>query len=191
VLREPRALRLGLAVALPNALSYGTSLAAPSYLARVHDLSLATSSATVAFAKIVAMVIGGLSMGYLLSRAVSTSLLFGIMAAIGAIAQVLLFLPASGITVATAALILWLFAFGGMAGGAMTLLPSVVSNDPSRSGAASGLINQFISAASFAAPSTWLALHDGVQFMLIAVACLSISLIALPAAAPRERVVSP
>jgi MFS family permease len=66
--REPRALRLGVAVALPNALSYGTSLAAPSYLARVHHLSLATSSASVALAKLTAMIIGGLSMGYLLSR---------------------------------------------------------------------------------------------------------------------------
>jgi len=189
ILREPRALRLGLAVALPNALSYGTSLAAPSYLARVHELSLATSSATVAFAKIVAMVIGGLSMGYLLSRAVSTTLLFGIMAAIGAIAQVLLFLPASGITLATAALIVWLFAFGGMSGGAMTLLPSV-ARDPARSGAASGLLNQFISAASFAAPPTWLALHESVQFMGLAMFCLIVSVIALPgsvALAPVQR----
>lgn len=183
ILREPRALRLGLAVALPNALSYGTSLVAPSYLARVHDLSLAASSTAVAFAKIAAMIIGGVSMGYLLSRAVSATLLFWIMAMLGIVAQVVLFLPASGITLATAALILWLFAFGGMAGGAMTLLPTVVS-DPSRSGAASGLINQFISAASFATPSTWLALHDGPQFMLLAVACLSISVIALPSRVP-------
>jgi MFS family permease len=179
VLREPRALRLGIAVALPNALSYGTSLVAPSYLARVHGMSLAASSATVALAKITAMVIGGLSMGYLLSRSVSTTALFATMAAIGAVAQVVLFMPASGMTFATAALILWLFAFGGMAGGAMTLLPSVV-RDPSRSGAASGLINQFISAASFATPPTWLALHDGGQFMGLAFACLLISLIALP-----------
>lgn len=180
ILREPRALRLGLAVALPNALSYGTSLVAPSYLARVHDLSLAASSTAVAFAKIVAMIIGGLSMGYLLSRAVSTALLFGIMAAIGALAQVVLFLPASGITLATAALILWLFAFGGMAGGAMTLLPTVV-RDPARSGAASGLVNQFISAASFATPSTWLALREGSHFMLLALTCLIVAVIALPA----------
>jgi hypothetical protein len=95
------------------------------------------------------------------------------------VAQVVLFLPASGMTLATAALILWLFAFGGMAGGAMTLLPSVI-RDPARSGAASGLINQFISVASFATPSTWLALHDGSQFMVLAFACLLISLIALP-----------
>jgi predicted MFS family arabinose efflux permease len=179
VLREPRALRLGIAVALPNALSYGTSLVAPSYLARVHGLSLAASSATVAFAKIAAMVIGGLSMGYLLSRSVGTTMLFATMACIGAVAQVVLFLPASGMTLATAALILWLFAFGGMAGGAMTLLPSVV-RDPERSGAASGLVNQFISVASFATPSTWLALHDGTQFMVLAFVCLLISLIALP-----------
>ena len=33
IFREPRALRLGIAVALPNAVSYGTSIAAPSYAA--------------------------------------------------------------------------------------------------------------------------------------------------------------
>jgi MFS family permease len=161
IVREPRAIRLGIAVALPNAVSYGTSLAAPAYLARAHDLSLATSSANVAFAKIAALVIGGLSMGYLLSRAVRASLLFTIMA--------------------TGALILWLFAFGGMAGGAMTLLPTVV-RDPSQSGAAAGLLNQFISVASFATPSTWLALNTGVQYVLLATTCLLISLIALPTA---------
>jgi MFS family permease len=181
VFREPRALRLGIAVALPNAVSYGTSLAAPAYLARVHHLSIATSSVTVASAKIAAMIIGGLSMGYLLSRAVGASLLFAIMVAVGVLAQTILFLPASGITLATMALVLWLFAFGGMAGGAMTLLPTVVP-DPARSGAASGLVNQFISLASFATPSTWLALHSGLQYVLLATVCLLISLIALPPA---------
>jgi predicted MFS family arabinose efflux permease len=184
VLREPRAIRLAIAIALPNAVSYGTSLAAPAYLAHVHHLSIAASSATVAFAKLAAMIIGGLSTGYLLSRTVSASLLFATMVAIGIVAQTILFLPASGIALATAALILWLFAFGGMAGGAMTLLPTVV-RDPARSGAASGLVNQFISVVSFAAPSTWLALHDGTHFVLLAATCLLISLIALPTAALR------
>jgi predicted MFS family arabinose efflux permease len=180
IVREPRALRLGLAVALPNAVSYGTSIAAPSYLARVHHLSIASSSATVAFAKIAAVVIGGLSMGHLLSRTSRTTLLFAVMVAIGVLAQTILFLPASGIALATVGLILWLFAFGGMAGGGMTLLPTV-SRDPARSGAASGLVNQFISLASFATPSTWLALHSGVQYVGLATVCLIISLIALPA----------
>lgn len=182
VFREPRALRLGVAIALPNAISYGTSLAAPAYLAQAHHLSIATSSATVAVAKIIAMIIGGLSMGYLLSRAVRPALLFTIMATIGLVAQTILFLSPTGILVATGGLVLWLFSFGGMAGGAMTLLPSVVS-DPARAGAASGLMNQFISLASFAAPSTWLALHEGSQFVMLADACLAISVIAFPATA--------
>ena len=179
IIREPRVLRLGIAVALPNAVSYGTSLAIPSYLARVHHLTIATSSAAVAGAKIAAMIIGGLSMGYLLSRAVSAGLLFGTMVAIGVLAQTLLFLPSSGLALATAALILWLFAFGGMAGAAMSLLPNVVG-DPARSGVASGVVNQFISLASFAAPSTWLALHSSMQFVLLALVALLASLFALP-----------
>jgi len=186
VFREPRALRLGLAVALPNAVSYGTSLTAPSYLARVHHLSLATSTASVALAKLTALIIGGVFMGYLLSRAVAPRLLFAVMAVIGLIAQALLFLPSQGIALATGALVLWLFAFGGMAGGAMTLLPTV-TRDPGRSGAASGLVNQFISVASFAAPSTWLALHDGAQYVLLAAGCLFISALALPGAGTVHR----
>jgi predicted MFS family arabinose efflux permease len=132
------------------------------------------------------MIIGGLSMGYLLSRAVAPRLLFAAMAVIGLMAQALLFLPARGIALATVALVIWLFAFGGMAGGAMTLLPTV-TRDPNRSGAASGLVNQFISLASFAAPSTWLALHDGGQYVLLAAACLAVSTVALPGAVMTRR----
>ena len=183
VVREPRALRLGIAVALPNAVSYGTSISAPAYLARVHHLTMASSSATVAFAKIVAMIIGGTSMGYLLSRAVNTTLLFAVMVVIGLLAQTLLFLPASGMMLASVALVLWLFAFGGMSGGGMTLLPSVAP-DPARIGPASGLVNQFISLASFATPSIWLALSSGMQYVTLAGACLIVSLIALPSAKP-------
>ena len=145
----------------------------------MHHLSLATSTASVALAKLAALVIGGLCMGHLLSRAVAPRLLFAVMAVIGLGAQALLFLPSQNIALATAALVLWLFAFGGMAGGAMTLLPTV-THDPARSGAASGLVNQFISVASFAAPSTWLALHDGTQYVSLAGVCLFVSALALP-----------
>lgn len=178
-LREPRVIGLGIAVALPNAVSYGTSLAAPAHLARLHHVSLAMSSTAVAGAKIVALVIGSVAMGYLLSRSRRTTALFACMVVVGLVAQALIFLPIAGIMTATAALILWIFAFGGMAGGAMALLPLVVK-DPSRSGAASGLVNQFISVASFAAPSTWLALHDGAQFIGLAAICLVVSFVALP-----------
>ena len=172
-------------MALPNAVSYGTSLSAPAYLARVNHLSIATSSASVALAKLTAMIIGGLSMGYLLSRAVAPRLLFAVMVVIGLIAQMTLFLSTSGIALPTLALIVWLFAFGGMSGGAMTLLPTV-ARDATRGGAASGLVNQFISLASFATPSTWLALHQGSQYVTLAAVCLLISLAALPGGVPRR-----
>jgi hypothetical protein len=108
------------------------------------------------------------------------------MVVVGVVAQGILFLTTSSLMLATGALVLWLFAFGGMSGGAMTLLPVVVS-DPTRRGAASGLVNQCISLASFCAPSTWLALHSGVQFVLLAAGCLVVSLVALPAAAAASR----
>src|SRR6185312_12979455 len=148
IFRVPGAVRLGIAIALPNAVSYGTSLAIPSFLARAHHLSIATSSASVASAKLAALVVGGVGMGYLLSRNVRARTLFAIMVVIGIVAQGVLFLTTSSIMLATAALVLWLFAFGGMSGGAMTLLPVVV-RDPTRHGAASGLVNQCISVASF------------------------------------------
>jgi predicted MFS family arabinose efflux permease len=179
IFRVPGAVRLGIAVALPNAVSYGTSLAVPSYLAHAHHLSIATSSASVASAKLAALIIGGVGMGYLLSRQVRARTLFAVMVVIGVVAQSILFLTTGSIMLATAALVLWLFAFGGMSGGAMTLLPVVV-RDPARRGAASGLVNQCISLASFCAPSTWLALNDGMQFVLLAAGCLVVSLLALP-----------
>ena len=186
IFRVPGAVRLGIAVALPNAVSYGTSLAVPSYLAHAHHLSIATSSASVASAKLAALIIGGVGMGYLLSRQVRPRTLFAVMVVIGIVAQSILFLTTSSLMLATAALVLWLFAFGGMSGGAMTLLPVVV-RDPTRRGAASGLVNQCISLASFCAPSTWLALNDGTQFVLLAAGCLVVSLLALPTAATSDQ----
>lgn len=186
IFRVPGALRLGIAVALPNAVSYGTSLAVPSFLAHAHHLSIATSSASVASAKLAALVVGGVGVGYLLSRQVRARTLFAVMVVIGVVAQGILFLTTSSIVLATGALVLWLFAFGGMSGGAMTLLPVVV-RDPGRRGVASGLVNQCISLASFCAPSTWLALDSGVQFVLLAGGCLVVSLVALPAAAGAAR----
>jgi MFS family permease len=181
IFRVRGSVRLGVAVALPNAVSYGTSLAVPSFLAHAHHLSIATSSTSVASAKLCALIVGGVGMGYLLSRKIAARTLFAIMVVIGIVAQGILFLTTSSIMLATVALVLWLFAFGGMSGGAMTLLPVVV-RDQTRRGAASGLVNQCISLASFCAPSTWLALNDGLQFVLLAAVCLIVSLLALPAA---------
>jgi len=179
VFREPRVLRLAIAVALPNAVSYGTSLSAPAYLARVNHLSIAVSSASVASAKLAALIVGGVSVGLLLSRAIAPRVLYAVMVVVGLAAQATLYLVPGGLVVAILALMAWLFAFGGMTGGAMTLLPAVTARGTG-GGSASGLVNQFISLASFATPSIWLSLHAGSQFVLLAGACLLVSLIALP-----------
>jgi hypothetical protein len=125
-------------------------------------------------------------MGMLLSRVTSPRLLFAAMVALGLAAQATLYLAAGGVALAILALMAWLFAFGGMAGGAMALLPTVASG-ATRGGAASGLINQFISLASFATPSVWLSLRQGRHFVLLAAVCLLLSLAALSGAVAAKR----
>jgi len=179
VFRHWPALRLGLAVGLPNGIAYGTSLVAPSYLARLHDVSLAASSGAVAGAKVVALLLGGIVTGHLLARHQAAWRMFALMALLGMIAQITFFLPQSSFLVSVAALIVWLFAFGGMSGVAMTMLPSVVAT-PSQRGATAGLLNQFISVVSFAAPSTYFAVSGWSEYAFLAVAGLCISAAVIP-----------
>jgi predicted MFS family arabinose efflux permease len=179
VFRELPVLRLGIATALPNAISYGTSLVAPSYLARVHDVSVAASSSTVAVAKIFAMMTGGVLMGNLLSRQFNSMLLFGGMALVGIVAQTMLYLPSSSFPLATCSLVLWLFAFGGMSGTVMAVLPTVM-RDPARAGAASGVVNQCIALASFCAPTVYFSMPGWTGFIALAGIGLLVSVAALP-----------
>jgi MFS family permease len=180
VFRHGPALRLGLAVGLPNFIAYGTSLVAPSYLARLHDVSLAASSGAVAGAKVAALLLGGIVTGQLLARHQTGQRgMFALMALAGAVAQVAFFLPQSSFAVAIAGLMLWLFAFGGMSGVAMTMLPEVAAS-PSQRGATAGLMNQFISVVCFAAPSTYFAVSGWRMYIVLAVAGLCISTAALP-----------
>lgn len=190
LLRRPRVLRLGISSALLNALAYGTSLAAPGYLARVHGVSIAASSTTVALAKIVAVLLGGLGAGWLLARRMRLATLFTALALLGALAQLLLFLPASGLPLAGLALMVWLFAFGSMAGGAMTLLAGVAGG-ADRSGSAAGIVNQCTALASVAAPSLWLAAQSPAQFIALAWTCLLVSLLALPVSSDPESTAPP
>ena len=177
--RYAGALRLGVGIALPNAIAYGTSLAAPSYLAKTDGVSIAASAGAVAAAKIIALLIGGLITGQILARRSPPWTVFATMAALGVAAQMLFFLPTGSLAVAIAALVLWLFAFGGMSGVAMSMLP-VVAPEPTRRAATTGLVNQMISLVCFATPSTYFALHGWWGFVGLAVAGLFISTIALP-----------
>ncbi len=177
--RDPAAVRLSVAIAMPNMISYGTSLIAVTYLSRVHGVSLAASATTVAVAKIVAMLLGGTVMGSLLVRGVAPRRLFRIVIVGGVVAQVLLYLPASPLPIAVSGLMLWLFAYGGQCGVCMAMMPALATGEL-RGGALAGLVNQVISLGSFLTPTIYFALPGWTAFVAVAVVGSLVSLLALP-----------
>ncbi|SFF79048.1 Sugar phosphate permease [Novosphingobium sp. CF614] len=189
VFRERDVILLTVAVAVPSALSYGTSLIAPLYLAQVHGTSMGASATTVAAIKGVAMVLCGLMTGALLTRRLNRKLLFAGLAGLGMASQALLFWPGSGFALASLGLFGWLVAFSGMGAVAMAQLPVVVAS-PSRSGAASGLIGQGISVLSFLAPSIYFGMNGWMGFVAIACVGLIVAGLALPIARGRRPILS-
>jgi predicted MFS family arabinose efflux permease len=178
--RDPLAVRLAVAIAMPNMISYGTSLIAVTYISRIHGVSLAASATTVAVAKIVAMLLGGTVMGSLLANGVAPRRLFKWVIAGGVVAQTLLYVPASPLPLAVAGLMLWLFAYGGQCGVCMAMMPTLATGDL-LGGALAGLVNQVISIGSFLTPTIYFALPGWAAFVGVAVVGSLISLLALPA----------
>lgn len=176
-------LRLAFALGVPTAISYGTGIAAPSYISTTYGVSIGSSAAMVAAAKIAAMVMGGVMIGHLLARNMNIHRLFGITALFGLVAQILLFAPFFGVGVAFTALIGWLFAVSGISATSMMLLP-VVSPDPAKRALAAGLIGQVLSLLCFVAPPLYLSLHWWGSFILIAVAGLLFGFAILPRPKP-------
>ncbi|MFC3672490.1 MFS transporter [Novosphingobium pokkalii] len=191
VLREPRVLRLALAVAVPSAISYGTSLVAPAWLARVHGASMAESATVVAAAKGVAMMLGGLAAGAVLARAGRRRVLFAGLAMAGALAQALLFWPGGSLALASAALFAWLLAFSGLGAVAMAQLPALAEAGAeaggNRQGRVSGVIGQAISLLSFLAPAIYFGMSGWIGYVLLAGCGLAMAALALPEVAPREQ----
>jgi len=177
--RDPAAVRLAVAIAMPNMISYGTSLIAVTYISRVHGVSLAASATTVAVAKIVAMLLGGTVMGSLLANGVAPQRLFKFVIAGGVVAQTLLYVPASPLPVAVCGLMLWLFAYGAQCGVCMAMMPTLATGEL-RGGALAGLVNQVISIGSFLTPAIYFALPGWTAFVGIALVGSLISLLALP-----------
>jgi MFS family permease len=177
--RDPAAVRLAVAIGMPNMISYGTSLIAVTYISRVHGVSLAASATTVAVAKIVAMLLGGTIMGSLLAKGVAPRRLFVIVIAGGVVAQALLYFPTSPLPIAVGGLMLWLFAYGGQTGVCMAMMPTLARGEL-RGGALAGLVNQVISIGSFLTPTIYFALPGWTAFVGIALVGSLISLLALP-----------
>jgi predicted MFS family arabinose efflux permease len=123
--------------------------------------------------------LGGVVVGHLLVRGLPGRSLFVGIILMGMVAQALIYLPASPFLLAIAALIVWLFAFGGISGTTMALLPTLVA-DPRRSAAASGVVNQAISIFSFLTPSLYFSFDRWSAFVGLALAGLAICIFALP-----------
>jgi MFS family permease len=181
-LKEIAVVRLGIAACLPAALAYGTTLIAPTYLNRALGLTMSAASDIAAAANL-ATIFGGLAAGQILARSMSPLLLYAVTVATGIASQLLLFAPGAGSIVAIAGLAAWTFTIGISIAVTMSLLPHVV-RDPGQGAAASGLVGQFISAASFLVPNLYFGILDGghpIKFALLAAAALVASLLALPA----------
>jgi predicted MFS family arabinose efflux permease len=187
VFRQIGVLRLSIAVAVPSALSYGTSLISPAYIAQVHGTSIGASVTAVAAVKGVAMLLCGVVTGTLLSRNFHTFLLFAGLALVGLMAQVGIFWPGSNLALAVFGLFAWLVAFGGMSAAAMSLLSGVIES-PAQSGTASGFIGQVLSLLSLFAPSIYFGMNHWQGYVLLAGAGLMISTLALPGARTRAAV---
>ena len=167
-----RVLTLALAVALPNAVAYGTSLVAPTYLAHTHSISLGTSSTEVALIKIVVMLLGGGLISLLASTQRRALVLFVVMAFVGAGAQFVLFFPPSGIIVASVGLFVWMFAYSSLSSSAMFLLPAVAGSGNAR-GAVSGIVGQFISVSSVLVPSVYFSITSWTDYCLFSAIALA------------------
>ncbi|WP_066552377.1 MFS transporter [Croceicoccus bisphenolivorans] len=175
---SPILLLLALAAALPNMVSYGTSLVATGYLAETRGVSLAASASIVAGAKIIAVLAGSTVTGALLARQTAPLRLYFGMAVVGGIAQLLLFFPGSPLALAVAGLMAWIFAFGALSGICMALLPRVAER-AGGAGLAAGIVNQFVSLASFLTPAIYFGVSGWQAYIAVAVAALVVAQVAL------------
>ena len=164
--REPRPLRLAVANAILASIGLGTTTVVPLYFARLHKISVATSSSLVAFAN-VAMILGGLGAGLLLARKARAGLLYLALTIGGMIAGFLVYAPWVNFAAAIAALLVWLLTTGAGTAIMYALLPHVV-RDPSRAAATSGLVMQVMAVTTFLTPAIYLTLLAKGNWMPLA-----------------------
>lgn len=184
---EIKALRLSLANAFLVSIGLGTSVVVPAYFARVHQVSVATSSGILAFAN-AAMILGGILAGLLLSRRVPAVRLYLLMALGGILSGVLLYAPQVSFPVAVVMLLVWLLTTGAAVAIIMSLLPHVV-RDPQRGAAASGLLSQVMAIGTFLTPAIFYSIlgkGNWIYFAAVIAGGWIASLAALPNPATRQ-----
>jgi predicted MFS family arabinose efflux permease len=182
IYREWRPWKLSISNALLVSVGLGTSTVVPAYFARIHYVSVATSSSILA-AGYVPMIFAGIGAGYLLTRGIRPiSIYIGITIA-GVVSGLLLYAPWTSFPIAIVAIAIWLPCTGAAVAVLMALLPRVV-RDPARGGAAMGLVGQVMAVGNFFTPPIYLALlpkGNWLAFVALVLSGWILSLAFIPA----------
>lgn len=182
IYREWRPWKLSISNALLVSIGLGTSTVIPRYFARIHHVSVATSSSILA-AGYVPMIFAGIGAGYLLTRGIRPITVYIGITVAGIVSGLLVYAPWSSFSIAMAATFVWLPCTGAAVAVLMALLPSVV-RDPSRGGAAMGLVGQVMAVGNFFTPPIYLALiprGNWLDFLALILCGWILSLAFIPA----------
>jgi len=132
------------------------------YLAAIHGVSMGASATVIAAAKIVAMLLGGVGMGRLLSAERDGRAVLACVCAFGLLAQVALYFPGSGMALASSAMIAWLIAYAAISATSFVALARA-NKDPACAGMASGIVGQLSSLACVLAPSIYFTVEHALD----------------------------
>lgn len=151
---EPKLVRLVLALGCVVCIGFGTSVVFPTWFSNQHQLDIGAVSQMLALANL-AMILGSLGAGTLLTRGVRVRTLFGSLAAMGIVSGASLWFPLTPMMVALSFLCLWLITTGAATATVMATLPTVISS-PQKGASAAGLISQTSAVVAFVTPPIWL-----------------------------------
>ena len=128
------------------------------------------------------MIAGAAIAGYLLTRGVRAIYIYVSLALAGVVSGFFLYAPWISFRFAISSLVVWQFTSGAAVAVLMALLPKV-AQDPSRGGAAAGLVGQVMAFGNIVTPPLYLSLlpnHKPFQFVALIFSGWLISLICLP-----------
>jgi predicted MFS family arabinose efflux permease len=182
IYREAQPWKLSISNALLVSIGLGTSTVVPAYFARTHHISVAASSSILAVANL-AMIMGALGAGYLLTRGMRTIYLYIAITLSGMASGFFLYAPWLTFSFAISALIVWLLTTGAAVAILMALLPKVVK-DPTRGGAAAGLVGQVMAFTNFVTPPLYLSMlakQSPLPLVALVLSGWILSLVFLPA----------
>ena len=178
---EPKLVRLVLALGCVVSVGFGTSVVFPAFFSREHQLPIGSVSEMLAVANL-AMIVGSLGAGALITRGLRVRTLFTALAVAGIFSGASLWFPLTPMALALVLLCVWLITTGAATATVMAVLPTVIRS-PQKGAAATGLISQMSALVALITPPVWLpAVANNRWALLIAmvVAGWLASLVLLP-----------